>query len=302
MAGVLWLPASQVLLHDIVAADELASAVRLGATARYLGMLTGPAVGGLLLLGLGRAYGIFLNALIYLPMLLWLVSAPYGHRGQARQNVSEGAVSGWSDVFATFRNIRGDPILTRMMLLSGLAAFFIGNAYQAQMPAFATDLGHGNPGVAYSMLLAADAAGALAAGFILESLSLLRPASRTALLLAMGWCVVLGSFALTRSYPLALLLLCAAGFLELAFNSMCQALVQINAPAAIRGRVLGVFAMSSNGMRLFSGILVGLGGVVLGIHGSLALSAAALLCAIGAMYYWQNGSHRGRPKAQAQGA
>ncbi|MBV8854767.1 MAG: MFS transporter, partial [Sinobacteraceae bacterium] len=29
MAGVLWLPASQVLLHDIVAADELASAVRL---------------------------------------------------------------------------------------------------------------------------------------------------------------------------------------------------------------------------------------------------------------------------------
>ncbi len=301
MAGVLWLPASQVLLHDIVAADELASAVRLGATARYLGMLTGPAVGGLLLLGFGTAYGIFLNALIYLPMLLWLVSAPYGHRGQARQNVSEGAVSGWSDVFATFRNIRGDPILTRMMLLSGLAAFFIGNAYQAQMPAFAIDLGHGNPGVAYSMLLAADAAGALAAGFILESLSLLRPASRTALLLAMGWCVVLGSFALTRSYPLALLLLCAAGFLELAFNSMCQALVQINAPAAIRGRVLGVFAMSSNGMRLFSGILVGLGGVVLGIHGSLALSAAALLGAIGAMYYWQNGSHRGRPQAQAQG-
>jgi len=213
MAGVLWLPASQVLLHDIVAADELASAVRLSATARYLGMLTGPAVGGLLLLGFGTAYGILLNALIYLPMLLWLVSAPYGHRGQARQNVSEGAVSGWSDVFATFRNIRGDPILTRMMLLSGLAAFFIGNAYQAQMPAFATDLGHGNPGVAYSMLLAADAAGALAAGFILESLSLLRPASRTALLLAMGWCVVLGSFALTRSYPLALLLLCAAGFL-----------------------------------------------------------------------------------------
>ena len=48
-AGVLWGPASQLLLHDIVEPEVLPSAVRLGATARYLGMLTGPAV----LVGLG---------------------------------------------------------------------------------------------------------------------------------------------------------------------------------------------------------------------------------------------------------
>ncbi len=49
-AGVLWGPASQLLLHDIVEPAVLPSAVRLGATARYLGMLSGPAVGGALLL------------------------------------------------------------------------------------------------------------------------------------------------------------------------------------------------------------------------------------------------------------
>ena len=43
-AGVLWGPAGQLLLHDIVGPEELQSAVRLGATARYVGMLCGPAM------------------------------------------------------------------------------------------------------------------------------------------------------------------------------------------------------------------------------------------------------------------
>jgi hypothetical protein len=63
---------------------------------------------------------------------------------------------------------------------------------------------------------------------------------------------------------------------ELAFNAMAQALVQINAPDEIRGRVIGVFAMSASGLRPFSGLSVGLLGASLGIHNSLALSAAAL--------------------------
>ena len=41
-AGVLWQTASQLLLHDIVVPAELPSAVRLNATARYLGVLVGP--------------------------------------------------------------------------------------------------------------------------------------------------------------------------------------------------------------------------------------------------------------------
>ena len=130
------------------------------------------------------------------------------------------------------------------------------------------------------MLLAADAAGALAAGFVLESRGLLHPAARTALLLAMGWCVALGTFAVVRIYPVALALLFAAGFLELSFNSMAQALVQLSAPPAIRGRVIGVFTMAASGMRMFSGITVGIVGSLIGIHYSLPLSATVLLIAL----------------------
>ena len=47
-SGVLWHTTSQLLLYEIVDTETLPSAVRLLATARYLGRLIGPAVGGLL--------------------------------------------------------------------------------------------------------------------------------------------------------------------------------------------------------------------------------------------------------------
>jgi MFS family permease len=145
------------------------------------------------------------------------------------------------------------------------------------MPEFAEHLGHGDAGVAYSMLLAADAAGALIAGFVLESRSLLQPRPRTAFILAMLWCCAITGFAVSTSYPLAFSLLFVAGFLQLAFSAMGQTLVQLNAPPEIRGRVIGLYSMSSLGLRAFAGVTVGILGSLIGIHWSLALSAMALL-------------------------
>jgi len=149
------------------------------------------------------------------------------------------------------------------------------------MPGFAHDLGQGKADFYYSMLLGADAAGALTAGFVLEARALLQPRARTACVLAMIWCVALGSFALTASYPLALALLFVAGFVELSFGAMAQTLVQLEAPAEMRGRAIGVYNMFALGMRMFSGVTVGLVGARIGIHWSLALSAAALFVVIG---------------------
>ena len=277
IAGVLWTTPAQLLLHDIVGRDGLQSAVRLNATGRYLGMFLGPAVGSGLLLALGPAYALLCNALIYLPLTLWLWKAPYGPRFRGEQAAPAMAVRRIGDIVGVIRDIKHYPVVATMTMLSGGAAFFIGNAYQAQMPGFATDLGHGDPGISYSMLLAADAAGALFAGVALETFGLLRPAPRTALVLALLWGVALGSFALVPVYPLALLLLLVAGFLELSFNSMSQTLVQLHAPAEKRGRILGVFSMASLGSRMFSGFSVGILGQMVGIHWSLAVSAALIL-------------------------
>jgi hypothetical protein len=276
-AGVLWMTPNQMLLYDIVGTEDLESAVRLNATARYLAVLAGPAIGGFILLALGPAYGILLNTLFYLPLVLWLVNAPYGPRYRKGAPPPPRAVRGFADIVQTARDIKGHSVVVAMTLLAGAAAFFVGNSYSPQMPGFAHDLGHGDPGFSYSMLLAADAAGGLLAGVVLEGGSLLPPKTRTAIVLAMLWCCALGGFSLATNYALALGLLFAAGFLELSFNAMAQTLVQLNAPPTMRGRVIGLFNMSSLGLRAFSGVSVGLLGSLIGVHWSLALSALAVL-------------------------
>ena len=64
---------------------------------------------------------------------------------------------------------------------------------------------------------------------------------------------------------------------------MAQTLVQLRAPREIRGRVIGLYNMSGNGLKAFSGVTVGFGGAVIGIHWSLGLSATALLAAMVAL-------------------
>lgn len=282
-AGVIWIPASQVLIHQIVRADQLPSAVRLSATGRYLGFLVGPAVGAGLLLILGPAYGILANAAIYAPMVVWLIKAPYG-RADANWRPAPPALNGVTDIWSTMKIVAQNRVLLAMTVLVGASSFFVGNAYQAQMPGFARDLGHGRADFSYSALLAADAGGGLVGGLLLESRAMLLPRPRTAFVLAMIWCAALVGFARANIYALAISLLFVAGFVELAFNSMAQALVQMHAPDDMRGRVIGVFSMSAMGMRTFSGLSVGLLGASVGIHDSLALSAAVLFAVIATMF------------------
>jgi len=277
-AGVLWGPAGQLLIHDIVGPDRLQSAVRLSASARQLGILFGPAVGGGLMLALGPAYGILANALFYLPLVLWLWKAPFRTRSATAHGGR--AVRGLADIVAAIRDITRNRTIVSMTLLAGGASLIVGNAYQAQMPEFALDLGHGDADITYSMLLAADAAGALIAGFVLESRGLLQAKPKTAFVLAMLWCCAIGGFAAAPTYPLAFALLFVAGFLQLSFAAMAQTLVQMHAPIHIRGRVIGLYNMASLGLRAFAGVTVGLMGSLIGIHWSLALSAATLLAII----------------------
>jgi MFS family permease len=295
-AGVFWGPPSQVLIHDIVGPAKLPSAVRLMATARYLGLLAGPAVGGVFLLAFGPVDGLMLNALIYLPLALWLWKAPYGPRFREASAPRPHGARSLADILATAKEISGNRTIVSMILLSGCASLIVANAYQAQMPEFGRDLGHGDPGASYSTLLAADAAGALTGGVVLESRGM-QANPRTAFIFAMLWCVAIGGFALAHSYPLALLLLFCAGFLELSFYSMAQALIQLHAPAAIRGRVIGLYSMAALGLRAFSGITVGIAGGVIGIHWSLSLSALLLFFLLGLLFAFLAPQGNAKPQA-----
>lgn len=104
LAGALWSPAGQLIVQDIVGHDQLQSGVRLAATGRSVGILFGPAVVGALLLGLGPAYGLMANALVYLPMTIWMLRMPYTGHVRTRAN-DESARLSLADAVRTLREM-----------------------------------------------------------------------------------------------------------------------------------------------------------------------------------------------------
>jgi MFS family permease len=166
------------------------------------------------------------------------------------------------------------------------------------MPEFAHDLGTEKADFAYSALLGANAAGAVVGGFLLEGRGWLPPSVRTAIISAILWCVVIATFALSTSYSVSLALLFVAGVLNLAFSSMAQTIVQLRSPPQLRGRLIGLYAMASMGLKAFSGVTVGVAGGLIGVHWSLALSAMVLLAITLALFAFATPGQQGESLAK----
>src|SRR3954462_9927849 len=125
LAGSLWGPAEQLMLHDFVGDDELPSAVRLNATFRSLGVLFGPVIGSALLLGLGPTAGIFVNIAFFLPLTIFLFRTRFTGHTRDGGTVKRERV-GIFDSLSVLRTVRADRTLVSMIVLGGLGSFFVG--------------------------------------------------------------------------------------------------------------------------------------------------------------------------------
>jgi len=277
MAGVIASPPIQLIVHDIVGAEHLASAIRLNAISRYCSMLVGPAVGGGLLLALGPGVALLVNVLLYLPLTLYLFRMPYtGHRSEGG-GPRQAARFSFAEARQVLAEVRSEPRIITMIVLAGATSFFVGTAFQAQMPEYAHHHGSEEADVWYSVLFGANAAGAVIGAVILESVAVLQGGTRAAIVCAAIWGAVMAIFPLAHGYAAAVTLLVLAGIFNIAFTSMAQALVQLLAPPGLRGRVVGLFNTSMLGLRAGSGVTVGVLGAVIGVELSLTLSAAAVV-------------------------
>src|SRR5215831_9236112 len=118
-AGVKGAPATQLIIHDMVGGADLQSAIRLNATARYLAILLGPAVGGGLMLLLGPAWGLLTNVLIYVPFSILLFRIPYtGHSRRAADSTPP-ARPGLLDSLRVLGEVRADRRILTMIALGG---------------------------------------------------------------------------------------------------------------------------------------------------------------------------------------
>jgi MFS family permease len=221
-------------------------------------------------------------------MVLWSARQPYtGHSDVPAEELARRPVSwGLGANLEAARTAAANPTIWAMVVLVGLTSLLVGNAHQAQLPEFAESFLEDNAGLAYTMLLLAGATGAIFGGLLLETLPFAAPARSRATALALAWTVCMLVFAAAPTYVVALLALFCSGAFLIGFTSMAQAMVQLEAPIESRGRLIGLFNTSMNGLRVGSGFTVGFFGAVVGIHWSLGLSAMLLLAGIVAVSVW----------------
>jgi predicted MFS family arabinose efflux permease len=112
---------------------------------------------------------------------------------------------------------------------------------------------------------------------LLESAPFIRLSARTAIGCAAVWGVLMALFPVTPSYPTAVVILVLAGIFNIAFTSMAQTIIQLLAPPHLRGSMVGLFNTSMLGLRVGSGVTVGVLGAVIGVQWSLTLSASAVV-------------------------
>jgi MFS family permease len=274
-ASALWHPANQVMLYDMVGQNDLPSAVRLMATGLSLGQLVGPAMGAVLLFTIGPAWGMFANALFYVPFLIHLALSPFdGHQRRASGAVPRVRLR---ELLETVRVLPRYPNILLVIVLQGAVGLLIGVALMPLLPEFGDLLGQVESGLGYGLLLVAMSFGAVTGGLVLESVGRLRA---TPLVSALGELVFAASvlgFAFSRVFPLSLALLVIAGAASIISLSTSQTVVQLEAPPEQRGRFIGAFNTTNMGFRVGSGVLVALLGALVGIPSAVAIAAATLL-------------------------
>ena len=267
-------PSLDALLPRLVPREDILAAGALSSLRGTAGMIGGPAVGGLLIAGLGLASTYAVDMLTFafsLAMLHRMVSVP--PPPEAARPSLRGVADG-------LRFARSRPELMGTYLVDINAMFF--GMPNALFPAIAAS--YGGPRV-LGLLYAAPAVGAFLATLTSGWATRIHRHGLAVLWAAGGWGVGIALFGLVHSLPLALLFLCLAGAADMISGIFRMTIWNTTIPDHLRGRLAGLELISySSGPTLGNveagslaalttpRLSVGIGGVAC-VVGTLALAA-----------------------------
>ncbi len=226
-------PSLDALLPRLVPAAELVPAAALNSLRSNIGMLAGPALGGLLItvLGLPATYGFdVLSFAVSLAALqrMRAVPPPPGAERPSLRTVAEG-----------LRYARSRPELMGTYLVDINAMFF--GMPNALFPALA--VGFGGPGV-LGLLFTAPAAGSLVASVTSGWTHRVHRHGLGVIWAAGLWGVAIIAFGLAGPLWLALLCLAAAGAADMVSGLFRSAIWNTTIPDHLRGRLAGIELVS----------------------------------------------------------
>jgi len=275
-SGVVNMPSSQVLIHDLVGKNDLPNALSLSAASRNVAQFLGPMLGGLLMWAFSPGGGLLANLVFYIPFTVALISL---HPPRASAAVPQ--ATGWEGIKDGLRYVRQTPVILGLTLLAAIPAGIVGFAFQALMPALAAELDTGQGG--YSALLSANGIGAIAGAVILGYVGQLGGKGKLVVVFTLVWGGLLCLFSLSPFFLLSFAIMLLVGASSIVSNALSQTLVQALSPDDKRGRVMGVYALIVHGPRVISGLLLGGLASLLGAHLALGLLSFIVIVAVAAL-------------------
>ena len=268
-------PVTRSLLPLLLGPEHRPAAFALQSTYGSFGMMAGPALGGLLIGGLGLTAAYAVDVATYALALVFfarLAPAPpvEGSERASRDSVVQG-----------LRFLRGQPVILGTFAVDLVAMVF--GMPKALFPALAERL-DGGPEL-YGLLLSAVAAGAFLASVTSVWTARVERHGRAVLLAVVVWGCAITVTGLSTSAIVVLVMLAVAGAADM-ISGVYRSLIAADAtPDALRGRVSGVeFAVYAGGPVLGdveAGVVGGLVGVPFAIvSGGLACVAGAAMFAV----------------------
>lgn len=263
-------PTRRAFVTDLVDEDDVPNAVGLNSTLMTGARLVGPALAGVVIAGPGIGWCFAVHALSHLPKL-WLLS----RMDRSRFRPTERVAKAKGQLAEGLRYVWGAPELRIPILLVAAVGTLAFN-FSVVLPLFATrDLGGGAS--TYTTLFSVMSVGSVAGALVIA-----RRTSANTRFLAVGTLALAVSMLALAAAPttiLAYLLVLPVGMTSILVVSGANAVVQLTAAPAMRGRVLALLAVVFLGSTPIGGPIIGFVAEDFGARWALVVGAVTCLVA-----------------------
>jgi MFS family permease len=233
-------PARQAFVAEVVLDNRLRAAIALNAAVFQATRLIGPAIASLLIVSVGTGWVFAVNAACYIGPTIGLLRLRPGDLAPAPAPAPAARASQEAGTLkTTMRYLRRRPHVLWTIFLVGMLGTF-GLNFPIVLTAMAKSTFHGSAstyGLFNIALAIGSAAGALRAG------AAVHPRPRVIAASAAAFGLLEATAAVAPDMAAFLALLAAMGFVNLAFQSMANASVQLAVQPELRGRVMGLYML-----------------------------------------------------------
>ena len=262
-------PARQAFVIEMVGKEDLMNAIALNSSTFNAARVIGPAIGGIVIGGLGVATCFLLNGLSFVAVLAALLlmrvppRAAIGLSGSILRDIIEG-----------LNYARRHPVIRATLLLIALSTFF-GAPYYVLLPVFAGDVFRVGP-AGYGFMMAASGIGALTGALGLAKLGNFPRKGALILGGVIVFAAAIEAFCWSHSFHFAIFFLVIAGSAMTLYGSTCNTLLQTTVPDVLRGRIMALFSLGFIGLAPFGSFQAGVMAHYFGVHIAVGLGVAIM--------------------------